>query len=73
MNATPSVVAEPAILVVTGASGAGKSTLVRRLAALRAHEQLAQCFRGLLIRWEVKACNYLALVYLASAAHQQSR
>jgi hypothetical protein len=32
-------------------------------------------FRGLLIRWEVKAQNYLALVYLASAliAHQQSR
>jgi len=31
-------------------------------------------FRALLIRWEVKACNYLALVYLASAliAHQQS-
>jgi len=34
MNATPSVVTAPAILVVTGASGAGKSTLVRRLAAL---------------------------------------
>jgi transposase len=32
-------------------------------------------FRALLIRWEVKAKNYLALVYLASAliAHQQSR
>lgn len=32
-------------------------------------------FRGLLIRWERKAPNYLALVYLASAliAHQQSR
>lgn len=31
-------------------------------------------FRALLIRWEVKAKNYLALVYLASAliAHQQS-
>jgi transposase len=31
-------------------------------------------YRALLIRWEVKACNYLALVYLASAiiAHQQS-
>lgn len=31
-------------------------------------------FRALLIRWEVKARNYLALVYLASAliAHQQS-
>jgi transposase len=31
-------------------------------------------FRGLLIRWERKARNYLALVYLASAliAHQQS-
>ena len=34
MNATPSVVTAPAILVVTGASGAGKSTLVRRLGAL---------------------------------------
>jgi hypothetical protein len=31
-------------------------------------------FRALLIRWDVKARNYLALVYLASAliAHQQS-
>jgi hypothetical protein len=31
-------------------------------------------FRGLLIRWELKARNYLALVYLASAliAYQQS-
>lgn len=32
-------------------------------------------FRGLLIRWELKSRNYLALVYLASAliAYQQSR
>jgi putative transposase len=32
-------------------------------------------FRALLIRWEIKPQNYLALVYLASAliAHQQAR
>jgi len=32
-------------------------------------------YRALLIRWEVKACNYLALVYLASAliTYQQCR
>jgi ABC-type methionine transport system ATPase subunit len=46
MNAIPSVVTAPAILVVTGASGAGKSTLVRRLAALGRTNSWHNAFAG---------------------------